>query len=64
MRSEPDDLIDAVLSLPPRQRANIYLTAYEGYTSAEVGELMGCRPATVHRYLHLGRTKLKDVLDG
>jgi RNA polymerase sigma factor (sigma-70 family) len=54
----------AVLELPPRQRAATYLTYWNGCSIAETAELMGCRPGTVGRYLHLARRRLKGVLDG
>ena len=58
-----DHLFDLVMDLPVRQRAALYLTSYEGYSPTEAAELMGCRPGTVRRYLHLARSKLRKVLD-
>ena len=61
--SEQDHVLDLVMSLPPQQRAAVFLTYYERYTAPEIAEVMGCRPATVRRYLPLARSKLKEVLD-
>jgi DNA-directed RNA polymerase specialized sigma24 family protein len=61
-RSEPE-VLEAVLSLPTRQRAATYLTFWCGMNSTEVGNLMGCRPATARRYVHLATRKLSGVLN-
>ncbi len=62
VRSDPE-VLDAVMDLPTQQRAATYLTYWCGMNSDEVGDLMGCRPATVRRYLHLAKKKLAEVLD-
>jgi RNA polymerase sigma factor (sigma-70 family) len=58
-----DQVLDLVMALPPRQRAAVYLTYYERYPAPEVAEMMGCRPATVRRYLFLARQRLREVID-
>jgi RNA polymerase sigma-70 factor (ECF subfamily) len=59
----PDpDVLDAVLALPPRQRAAVYLVYWQGETVADAAQLMHCRPGTVKRYLHLARQRLKEIL--
>ncbi len=57
------ELVDVVKSLPPRQRATTFLVYWEGHTPTSAAQLMGCRPATVRRYLHLARKKLEQMLD-
>ncbi len=57
------DVFDAVVGLPIQQRAAIYLSYWVGMTSDEAARYMGCRPATVRRYLHLAKRKLEGVLD-
>ena len=59
-----DHVIDVIEQLPSQQRAAAFLVFYEGYTPSEAAKLMGCRPGTVRRYLHLARTKLREELDG
>lgn len=59
-----DDVIGVIEQLPARQRAAAFLVFHEGYTPTEAAGLMGCRPGTVRRYLHLARTKLREALDG
>ncbi len=56
------DVVAAVASLPERQRAAVYLTYWRDLSIAEVAQLMGCRPGTVKRYLHLARTRMKETL--
>jgi RNA polymerase sigma factor (sigma-70 family) len=58
-----DRLIDVVAALPPRQRAATFLVHWEGHTPASAARLMGCRPATVRRYLHLAHRRLREMLD-
>lgn len=62
--SDPQpEVLEAVLSLPMRQRAATYLVYWADLSVVETAEMMGARPGTVKRYLHLARTKLKGVLD-
>lgn len=56
------EVVQAVLALPMRQRAAVYLTYWRDLSIGEVADLMGCRPGTVKRYLHLARQRLKEVL--
>ena len=58
-----DELVDVVSQLPIQQRAATFLVYWEGHTPTSAAELMACRPATVRRYLHLARKKLKEALD-
>ncbi|MEN8114642.1 MAG: RNA polymerase sigma factor [Actinomycetota bacterium] len=64
VQPEADHVIDVIEQLPAQQRAAAFLVFYEGYTPTEAAGLMGCRPGTVRRYLHLARTKLREALDG
>lgn len=58
------DIVDAIERLPVRQRAAAYLVFHQGHSPTEAARLMGCRPGTVRRYLHLARAKLREALDG
>jgi RNA polymerase sigma factor (sigma-70 family) len=60
---ENDHVLDQIMALPHQQRAAVFLAYYEQYTPTEIADLMGCRPATVRRYLHLARGKLKEAFD-
>lgn len=57
------DIVDTVAALPPQQRAAIFLVYWEDLTPTEAAEVMGVRPATLRRYLHLARSKLRRHLD-
>lgn len=62
VKSRPE-VLEAVAALPIRQRAAIFLSYWMGMNSDEAAELMGCRPATVRRYVHIAKKKLEAVLD-
>lgn len=57
-------VLDVIEQLPAQQRAAAFLVFHEEYTPTEAAALMGCRPGTVRRYLHLARSKLREALDG
>ena len=57
-----EELVDVIGALPPRQKAATFLVYWEGHTAARAAELMGVRPATLRRYLHLARKKLREML--
>ena len=59
---EPE-VLEAVLSLPLGQRAATFFVYWADMSIAEAAEMMGVRPGTVKRYLHLARSKLEGVLD-
>ena len=44
---EHQNLYAEVMALPAKYRLPLYLYYYEGYTAAEVGELLGLGPSTV-----------------
>ncbi len=57
------EVFAAVLELPLGQRAATYLVYWADLSIAETARVMGTRPGTVKRYLHLARGKLRGVLD-
>ncbi len=57
------DLTAAVMRLPSKQRAAIYLVYWVGMAPSEAAAQMGCRPATLRRYLSLARAKLRRFVD-
>jgi RNA polymerase sigma-70 factor (ECF subfamily) len=59
---EPE-VLEAVLSLPLGQRAATFFVYWADMSVGEAAEMMGLRPGTVKRYLHLARVKLEGVLD-
>ncbi len=62
----PDDgcreLVEAILTLPANQRAAVHLHYYEGYTSEEIGAILGQRPGTVRSHLSRARDALRRYL--
>ena len=62
--AEPEHqaLYDAVAALPAKYRLPLYLYYYEGYSTAEVGELLGLKPSAVQTRLARAREKLKAQL--
>ena len=56
------ELVEAILSLPPNQRAAVHLHYYEGYTSEEIGAILGQRPGTVRSHLSRARDSLRRYL--
>ena len=61
---EVGNLDALVMDLPPQQRAAAYLVFFLEYTPTEAAHLMGMRPGTVRRYLHLARKKLAETIGG
>ena len=60
--SAADDLNEALQQLDDNYRIALYLKYYEGYTAAEIAELMDMPENTVYTNLARGREKLKEVL--
>ncbi|MDY3281658.1 RNA polymerase sigma factor [Dysosmobacter sp.] len=58
------ELWDAVARLPEKLRTAVHLHYAEGYSTGEIGALLGVPPATVRSRLRRGRLRLKDLLGG
>lgn len=56
------ELFREVMALPAKYRLPLYLYYYEGYSVAEVGELLRMNPSTVQTRLARARAKLKTLL--
>lgn len=61
---EESAVLDAVGALPLKYRQVIYLHYIEGYTSAEIAQLLGIRQNTVLSQLSRARTLLRKALKG
>jgi RNA polymerase sigma factor (sigma-70 family) len=57
-----NELMDALRTLSPNQRAAIVLRFDEGLSVSEVAERMGMSSATVRVHAHRGRKKLRELL--
>jgi RNA polymerase sigma factor (sigma-70 family) len=60
--SEDRHLWDAVRSLPPKQRAAIALYYIDGYSTAEVADVLGCTNQAARTTMHRARTALRRKL--
>ena len=61
---EPEEkaVLEAVLALPPRDRAAVHLYYYEGYSTPEIAAMTGQSEGTVRSRLARARQKLKALL--
>ncbi len=60
--TECRELMEAILALPANQRSAVHLHYYEGYTSEEIGAILGQRPGTVRSHLSRARDSLRRYL--
>lgn len=56
------ELMEAVLSLPAKQRSAVHLHYYEGYSTDEIAAILGQRPGTVRSHLSRAREALRRYL--
>lgn len=61
---ESGEVAEAVLALPPNQRAAVHLFYYEGYSTEEIARILGQRPGTVRSHLSRARQALRQSLKG
>jgi len=57
------DLVTALLSLSPKQRAAVVLHHYVGYSTREIAELIDSTAPAVTVHLSNGRKRLRQVLE-
>lgn len=65
-KASPDhrEILEAVLSLPPKYRDVVYLYYYEEYTAPEIGRVLGRNVNTVYTLLNRSRKMLQEKLKG
>ena len=61
-RPEEGGVLEAVLALPPRDRAAVHLYYYEGYSTPEIAAMTGQSEGTVRSRLARARQKLRALL--
>jgi RNA polymerase sigma factor (sigma-70 family) len=61
--TETVELLSALATLPPKQRAALVLHYYGGYKTREIGLIVGSSPATVRVHLSAGRRRLRTLLE-
>ena len=59
---EERTVLEAVLALPPRDRAAVHLYYYEGYSTPEISAMTGQSEGTVRSRLARARQKLRALL--
>ena len=57
-----DEMIDAIATLPYRQRAAIVLRFWHGSSQAEIAAALGCRPGTVGSLIYRALAELRKVM--
>ncbi|MCI9156370.1 MAG: RNA polymerase sigma factor [Lawsonibacter sp.] len=55
--------LEELFALPPEDRAVIHLHYYEGYSTDEIAQMLGCRPGTVRSRLSRARDKLRKLIE-
>lgn len=60
---EDEQILSEVMELPMKYRNVIYLHYYEGYTIAEIADLLRVKPNTVGSWLSRARKRLKLMLE-
>ncbi len=61
-REELQVALDAMDSLPEKQRAVLHLFAVEGLSLAQIGEVLGMKPSTAKVNLHHARRAMREKL--
>jgi RNA polymerase sigma-70 factor, ECF subfamily len=61
--TETLDLLAALRTLPPKQRAALVLHYYGGYKTREIALIVGSTAATVRVHLSTGRRRLRTLLE-
>lgn len=60
---EESGVMEKVMSLEEKYRVPIYLYYYEGYSTAEISEMIGIKHSTLRTHMAKGREKLKMLLE-
>jgi len=58
------EVLDAVLSLPPKYKEVVYLHYYEGYTAPEISDLLKIKTNTVYTLLTRSKKLLQEKIGG
>ena len=61
---EHREVLEAVLDLPSKYKNVVYLHYYEGYTAAEIGQILKKNVNSVYTLLTRARKLLKEKLEG
>ena len=61
--NQSDEVLSCVMRLEENYRTVIHLYYYEGYSTAEISEMIGINHSTLRTYMAKGREKLKMLLE-
>lgn len=64
MPEDYSEVLEAVLSLPKKYKAVVYLHFYEQYSAVEIGRILGRNVNTVYTHLARAKEMLKERLGG
>lgn len=56
------EMLDALATLPERQRAALVLRYYADLPGSEIATILGCREGTVKSLIHRGLASLREVM--
>ena len=55
--------LEELFALPPEDRVVIHLHYYEGYSTDEIAQILGCRPGTARSRLSRARDRLRKLIE-
>ncbi len=58
------EVLEAVLSLPEKYKDVVYLSFYEGYSAAEIAEMLHKNVNTVYTWINRAKGLLRKILGG
>ena len=58
------EVLEAILSLPPKYRDVIYLHYYEDYTAPQISRILGRNVNTIYTHLNRSKEMLREKLGG
>ena len=61
---QDDDVLEAILQLPPDFKDAVYMYYYEGFTTVEIAQYLHCPESTVRSRLMRAKQKLQVMLGG
>ena len=64
MPTDDREVLEAVLSLPPKYKEVVYLHYYEGYTAPQISRILGKNVNTIYTLINRSRQLLRDKLGG
>lgn len=64
MPTDDREVLEAVLSLPPKYKDVVYLHYYEGYTAPQISRILGKNVSTIYTLINRSRQLLRDKLGG